>query len=78
MDCMTSSVESEQFGLLPNPSMEEFSRMTHSAPFSKEPIWRTCAPGKACLSPRFSRVQADKVQKVTKLLEGKRSTVLGR
>src|SRR5260370_25055008 len=35
MNCTTSSVESERFGLLPNPSIEESSTMTHSAPFFK-------------------------------------------
>jgi len=51
MNCTTSSVESERFGLLPSPFIEESWLTTHSAPFSKIPIWRNYALGKACLSP---------------------------
>ncbi len=118
MISMISSGESEQFGLLPNPSIEECSPMTHSAAFSKVPIWSNYVLGRACLSPCFSAdessirekismpahthareqglndghfdrflghfrealnevgVDADKVEKVAKLLETRRSVVL--
>jgi hypothetical protein len=118
MNCTTSSVESERSGLLPSPFIEESWRTTHFAPFSRVPIWRSYALGKACLSPCSSGgrivytgtdihaaharareqglndghfdgflrhfrealsevgVEAQKVDKVTKLLESKRNAVL--
>jgi hypothetical protein len=54
MNCTTSSVESERFGLLPKPFIEESSRMTHSSPFLRVPIWLNYVLAKACLSPCFS------------------------
>ena len=118
MNCTTSSVESERFGLLPKPFIEESSRMTHSSPFLRVPIWRNYPLGRACLSLCFSAdelsirerdihaahahardqglndghfdrflshfrealnevgVEADKVEKVTKLLDTRRNAVL--
>jgi hypothetical protein len=54
MNCTTSSAESERFGLLPKPFIEESSRMRHSAPFLRVPIWLNYVLGRACLSPCFS------------------------
>jgi hypothetical protein len=54
MTSMISSGEGKRFRLLPNPFIEESSRMTHSAPFLSVPIWLNYALGKACLSPCFS------------------------
>jgi truncated hemoglobin YjbI len=118
MNCTTSSVESERFGLLPSPFIEESWLTTHSAPFSKVPILaqlrarqsmfismllggRIVYTGKDIHAvhahareqglndghfDRFLRhfrealsevgVEAQRVEKVTKLLESKRNAVL--
>src|SRR6266581_7447361 len=51
MTSMISSVEGKPFGLLPKPFINECSRMTLFVRFSRLPIWRNYALGKACLFP---------------------------
>lgn len=51
MNFTTSSVGSERFEMLPRRFIEESGRTTHSALFSKVPIWRNYALDKACLCP---------------------------